>query len=172
MRKLTGAVTAVLVLAGAPAAFGQGTASDNSTAQATVLTAVTVTAQRDLDFGNVIPGTNKAVAITAGTSGQWLVQGSGGAEVDLSFPVLPTQLQDGGVNTMPIAFSSTDAGHNTTNDAVTATAFDPAAGSLANIGAAPAELWVWIGGTVQPAVGQAAGLYQATITMQASYTGN
>ncbi len=58
MRKLTGVLLAVALLAWAPAVLAQGSDSDGITAQANVLSAVDVTAQQNLDFGNVLPGTN------------------------------------------------------------------------------------------------------------------
>ncbi|MGD8396972.1 MAG: DUF4402 domain-containing protein [Candidatus Eiseniibacteriota bacterium] len=172
MRKLTGAVLVVAWALWAPSALAQGTASANINALAEVFAAVNVTAEQDLDFGNVIPGTDKSVDITAATAGRWLVQGSDDAEVTLSFPSLPSSLVDVGSNTLPIVYGATDAGFNTTNAPGTATTFDPASGATANIGNTPAELYVWIGGTVQPGSGQPAGNYAGTITLQATYTGN
>lgn len=144
--------------------------SADITAQANVLTPLTVTGQANLDFGNVFPGVNKTVAITDATAGRWLVQGEGGAEVTLAF-TLPANLSDG-ANTLPISFGAGSAGYNTTNNPGAATTFDPAAGATANLGVAPAELYVWIGGTVTPAVSQPAGLYTGTITLTVNYTGN
>jgi len=171
MRKLTGALLAVVVLAWAPAALAQGSASANINATATVLNAVSVTAQQDLDFGNVIPGTNKSVAITSVNAGRWMVQGTAGAEVGITFPALPMSLSDGS-NALALVYSGTDAGHNVVNNASTATTFDPLPGTTANIGVSPAELHVWIGGTVVPTAMQPSGIYTGTITMQATYTGN
>ena len=172
MRKVTGVLLAVALLAWAPAALAQGSSSANINAQAVVLNAVSVTAQSDLDFGNVIPGTNKAVAITSASAGRWIVQGSGGAEVGLSFPALPISLSDGASNTLPLVFTPTDAAYNPVLNPGGAQTFDPSTGTSANIGASPAELYVWIGGTVVPAPAQASGTYTGTITMQATYTGN
>jgi hypothetical protein len=162
----------VVVLAWAPSAFAQGTASANITAEATVLASVAVANQRDLQFGNVIPGTDKSVTLTDATSGRWLVTGGANAEVTLTFTSLPGVLNDGGSNDLPIVYAVTDAGHNTTNDPGTASVFNPAAGSTANIGDPVAELYVWIGGTVVPDPAQAPGLYTGTITLEATYTGN
>lgn len=148
--------------------FAQNTG--NITAQANVVTPITVTPQINLDFGNVFPGVAKTVPRTAATAGRWRASGFGGAQVTLSF-TLPTNLTSG-ANTLPISFGAGTAGRNTVLDAATATAFDPAAGATANLAAAPAsELFVWIGGTVTPTVAQPAGLYTGTITLTVSYTG-
>jgi hypothetical protein len=171
MKKLIGSIFVLAILVQAPAAFAQGSASGNILAQANVLTPVTVTPQQDLDFGNVIPGTNKSVAITGTTAGRWLVQGTAGAEVDIDFTALPGNLTSG-VNNLPIVYGATDAGHNGPNNPATATTFNPATGTLANISNPAATLFVWIGGTVQPAAAQASGLYTGTVTLTATYTGN
>jgi hypothetical protein len=76
------------------------------------------------------------------------------------------------VNTLPIVYGATAAGHNTTNNPAGATTFDPSAGATTLIGSPVATLFVWIGGTVQPAGAQASGLYTGTVTLQATYTGN
>lgn len=176
MRKITLAGLAIATLAAAalgwaPASLAQGSASGNITARASVLTPVTVTPQQDLDFGNVIPGADKTVAITTATAGRWLVQGTAGAEVSLAMTALPTSLTSD-ANTLPIVYGATAAGHNATNDPGGAATFDPAVGATANIGSPVATLFVWIGGTVQPAAAQASGLYTGTITLQTTYTGN
>ncbi len=170
MRKFVPVLLALAVMAWAPSALAQSTASADITARATVLGPITVTNQADLEFGNVIPGVAKSVAISGTTSGRWLVAGNAGAEVNLDFTALPNNLT--GPATMSITYAANDAGHNVTNNAAGAVPFDPAGTALANIGNAPAELYVWIGGTVNPVAGQAAGLYTGTITLQAAYTGN
>lgn len=171
MQKLALVLLAAALLAWAPAAMAQGTASGDILATANVMTAVLVTPEQDLDFGNVIPGTPKSVAITGATAGRWLVQGSAGAEVDLDFTALPATLASG-ANTMPIVYGAADAGHNTTNNPGGATTFDPAGTELANLGNPLPDLYVWIGGQVQPGAAQVAGLYTGTITLTATYTGN
>ena len=171
MKKLIGSIFVLALLAQAPSALAQGSASGNILARANVLTPVTVTPQQDLDFGNVIPGTNKTVAITGTTAGRFLVQGTAGSEVQIAFTALPGNLASGG-NNLPIVYGATAAGHNGTNNPATATTFNPATGALANIANPAATLFVWLGGTVQPAAAQASGLYTATVTMTATYTGN
>jgi hypothetical protein len=145
----------IAVLSQAPAAFAQGSASGSITAQAFVLTPVSVTPEQDLDFGNVIPGTNKSVQITGATAGRWLVEGTGGAEVDLDFTALPATLSNG-PDALAIFYSNVDAGHNTVNVPGGATVFDPAVGTTTDIGAPGGDLYVWIGGTVVPAGAQPA----------------
>jgi len=171
MQKLAVVLIAVALLAYAPAAMAQGTASGDILAQANVMTPIQVAAEQDLLFGNVIPGSNKSIAVDNPSAGRWLVQGTAGAEVDLDFTTLPVALTSG-ANSMPIVYGATDAGHHTSNDPFSAVLFDPAVSALANIGSPAATLYVWVGGTVQPVLAQAAGLYTGTITLTATYTGN
>lgn len=128
---------------------------------------VTVTAQRNLDFADVFPGVNVAITITDLTSGKYLVTGDAGVDVDLTFPALPATLSDGG-NTIPIVYAATDAAYHTSDDPGSATTFDPAVGATATL-SGTGELYVWIGGTVQPLESAIAGSYSGTITMDAVY---
>ena len=170
MRTVSGGIGLALVFMVAAVAQAQ---PNSATIQATanVLTPLSVTAGDNLAFGDVFPGVNASVAITdVGTAGSWSVAGVTLAEVTLSL-ALPASLASGG-NTMPIVFGATDAGYSTSNDATTASTFDPAAGATANLsGAATGVLYVWIGGTVQPATNQTAGAYSAGITLTVDYTG-
>lgn len=139
-------------------------------ANATVLQPVTVTAGQDLDFGNVFPGVNKTLAPDAPTAGRWDVTGSSGAEIALALTT-PANLSDG-TNNLAIVFGAGSAGYATTSVAPTTT-FDPAAGATASLsGALPGELYVWIGGTVQPTADQPSGVYTGTVTLTVNYTGN
>jgi hypothetical protein len=169
-RTVSGGIGLALVLMVATAAQAQ---PNSATIQVTanVLTPLTVTAGGNLVFGDVFPGVNKSVAITdAGAAGSWSVAGVTSSEVTLTF-TLPASLASGG-NTMPIVFGATDAGYNTTAAAGGATTFDPAGGATTDLSAdATGVLYLWIGGTVQPAANQAAGGYSAGITLTVDYTG-
>jgi hypothetical protein len=159
----------VALLGAAPSALA---VSDDITATADVQTPLTVTGTADLDFGTVFPGVNKAVAYTdAANAGQWDIDGEPAAEVTLSFTALPANLVSG-PNTMPIVYGAADAAHNTTDAPGAATSFDPAVGATTDLHAVSGELYVWIGGTVQPPETQPAGVYTETITLDVAYTGN
>lgn len=168
MRKILGiAVTLGLVLGAASALAVTG----DIQATANVLTPLSVTNNlRDLEFGDVFPGLSKSIAYDAATSGKWRVDGELGKEVDITF-ALPANLVSGG-NSLPIAFGANDAAWSTVDVVGGATTFDPAAGATEFLDAASGEMYVWIGGTVNPAPTQAGGFYQATITMDVVYTGN
>ena len=92
MKRLAMALVGFALLATTPAVQAN---SDDITAQATVLTTLSITGVRDLDLGSVYPGVNKSVAYTDVTAGKWMIAGETGAEVVLDFTTLPTQLMSG-----------------------------------------------------------------------------
>jgi hypothetical protein len=73
---------------------------------------------------------------------------------------------------MPISFAATDAAWNTADAVGAAAVFDPAVGTTQFLAAVGGTMYAWIGGTVAPTGTQAAGVYQATITLDVVYTGN
>ena len=154
------AALAILLLMGTPAG-----SQANSTPPRRA--AVSVTALRNLDFQDVLPGVNQSIGIAEATSGKWRIQGDASTSVAFSFPGLPATLTDG-VNTIPIVYSATDAAYHTSDDPASATTFDPSVGASALLSAA-GELYVWIGGTVQPSEVAIAGSYNATITLDSDY---
>ncbi len=167
MKKL--AVLAVIAAMVLPTAAFAVTGTIQATAN--VLTPLSVSTDlRALDFGDVFPGVNKSIAIADATSGKWQITGATSAEVQMSF-TLPVNLING-VNTLPISFNATDAAYYTADAVGFAVAFDPAAGSTDNLNGASGEGFVWLGGTVAPAVNQVAGSYAATVSLDVVYTGN
>lgn len=137
-------------------------------AQATVQTPLTVTGVNNLDFGNVFPGVNPTVLLTDAGAGHFQIVGVLNAEVDVSFSSLPATLISG-VNSIAISYTG---GWNTSANPAGATAFTPASGLTDRLDAATGEMHVYLGGTLTVPANQAAGLYQATITLDAAYTGN
>ncbi len=107
------------------------TASINATAR--VLAPIAVGTTEDLRFGDVLQGANKVVAASDAASGQFEFSGSTSAEVDMVL-TLPTDLDDGGGNLMPINTWSGLRGVNATRGA--GTAFTPTDGAsiLDNLG--------------------------------------
>jgi hypothetical protein len=156
----------VLALAAPSAVSAQQSAS--ILAQATVQTPLTVTGVSNLNFGNVFPGVNPTVVLTDAGAGHFQVVGVLNAEVDVSFSSLPATLISG-VNNMAITYTG---GWNTAANPGAATAFVPSGGLTELLDAATGELHVYLGGTLTVPANQAAGLYQATITLDAAYTGN
>ena len=167
MRKLTitAAVAAILALPGLVSAQ----ASASVLAQATVLAPISAAGEQDLEFGDVVPGFATTVLPGALSAGRFQVTGAGVLEVALDFD-LPTELDHTSTtSTLPVAFGAGSAGFGATSDAASAT-FDPSASQPANLSAG--ALFVFIGGTVTPAVAQEAGVYTGTITLDVAYTGS
>ena len=139
--------------------------SANIQATATVLSAITVAAGNNLQFGNVTPGVNKTIAIADAGAGRFDVTKAANEGVTLAF-TLPTNLTSGG-NNLPIG--SWTGGWNTSATPAGATAFTPSAGGTNTTQTAGTGIFVYVGATVTPAAAQAAGSYTGTVTMSAVY---
>ena len=165
---VTLALAAILPIGGA------AQASTSITADAVVVTSgMTITTIRDLTFGSVIKGVATTVLPTAVSAGAWQVSGSANAFVVISFtlPTTLTNIQALPGSTMPIAFNATSARWNrATNNAAAGTAFDPSAGAVGRFGPPPnPNMYVWIGGTVNPALTAKPGIYQGNVIISLIY---
>ncbi len=168
--KTISTLMAVALAAGVVTTVEAQTASINATAR--VLAPIAVGTTEDLRFGDVLQGINKVVAASDAASGQFEFSGSTGAEVDLVL-TLPTDLDDGGGNLMPINTWSGLRGVNATRGA--GTAFVPTDGVsiLDNLGGAAGDFYrIFVGATVVPGGAQTPGNYTASIDLQVTYTGN
>jgi len=165
MRTVTRLTLAVVALVVTSTVAQAQTNNASITATASVQTPINVVGAQQLNFGNVFPGVNKAVAATdLANGGRFDVTGQGSTPVTLSF-TLPATLSSGG-NTMPIgSFSGVHALVNTQAGGL---AFTPSAGATTNLSAG-GLLFVWLGAQVQPATNQAAGTYTASVTMTVVY---
>src|SRR6266480_4399206 len=143
-------------------------------ADAVVVTVgMTIATLRDLHFGTVIKGFPTAVLPTAATAGAWQVTGSANAFVIISF-TLPTQLTNIQAlpgSTMPITFSGVSAiWRRATNNPVGGTIFNPATGAVGRFGPPPnPNMYIWLGGTVNPAAAAKPGIYQGTVVVSLIY---
>ena len=152
-----------LVVGSATIAAAQSN-SGSITATAVVQQPISVTGAVNLSFGNVFPGVPATVALTDPGAGRYDVLGQASTPVTLSFTAVPANLAFG-INNLPVSFT---AGHNTANDATSASGFSVASGASTALSAG-GTLFVFLGGTVTPAVNQAAGTYTGTVTLQVSY---
>lgn len=159
-----------LALAGRLPAQSAGSISADAVV---VTTGMTLVAVRDLDFGSVVKGIATTVAPTAGTAGSWQVSGNANAFVVISFtlPTLLTNIQALPGSTMPISFDATSARWNrANNNAATGTPFDPGAGVVGRLGPPPnPTLYIWLGGTVNPALTAKPGIYRANVVVSLIY---
>jgi hypothetical protein len=155
------------------AAAAQG-GSGTVAADAVVVTqGMTFTSLRDLDFGTVTKGLATTVQPVDATAGAWEITGGGNAFVTIAFtlPTLLTNVQALPGSTMPISFGLTSARwRRANNNPAGATPFNPAIGTVGRFGPAPnPTLYIWIGGTVNPALTAKPGIYRGNIILSLTY---
>jgi len=149
-------------------------AGSSVSADAVVVTVgMTISTLRDLNFGTVIKGVPTTILPTAANAGEWQVSGSANAFIVISF-TLPTQLTNIQAlpgSTMPISFSAVAAvWRRATNNPVGGTIFNPATGAVGRFGPAPnPTMYVWLGGTVNPALTAKPGIYQGNVIVSLIY---
>jgi hypothetical protein len=155
----------------------------NGQATANVLTVLAVTADSDLNFGDVLQGVSKAADKTVvGEAGVFNITGSAGNEVSM-YMQLPDyiSLADGS-DRMVVSFGATDADIDFTDAATpaahTASAVvdqDPhnlPATAINNAAAPDNNIKIFLGGMVYPTVDQTAGAYSGDIILTVAYTGS
>jgi len=148
--------------------------SGSVSADAVVVTVgMTIATMSDLNFGTVIKGVATTVAPAAGNAGEWQVSGSANAFVIISF-TLPTQLTNVQAlpgSTMPISFNATSAiWRRSTNNPAGGNVFNPAVGAVGRLGPPPNfAMYVWLGGTVNPAPTAKPGIYQGNVVVSLIY---
>ena len=165
-----------LLLAACVGLTGRAAAQAGSSvsADAVVVTVgMTIATLRDLNFGTVIKGVATTLQPTAASAGAWQVTGSANAFVTVSF-TLPTQLTNIQAlpgSTMPISFNATAARWNrANNNAAAGTPFNPATGAVGRFGpTANPNMYIWLGGTVNPAAAAKPGIYQGNVVVSLIY---
>ena len=171
VRSLT--LVAAMVFAGITGTTGIAEAqlnSDVANVTAVVQQPITVTAQQDLDFGDVFPGVNKTIDATDATAARFDIVGQNSAQVHLTF-TLPTELTNttsGGSETMPLGTTWTGI-TNTTASQSGGTNFTPSASPTTSTLSSTGALYVYVGGSVEPDAGQVAGTYTGTLTLTVVY---
>ena len=125
---------------------------------------------RDLVAGTVIPGVPLVITPSDPTrSGQLSVTGIKGAQVQCSF-TLPAALVGPAGASMPIAFDAGSAATTLTGTTADLVARDPRT-SFTSFLSDKGRLFVYIGGTLQPASGQRPGAYATPLSLTCAYTG-
>jgi hypothetical protein len=127
---------------------------------------VLVVAERDLDFGMLTAGITTAILPTdLVRSAQLRIEGRGTYQVSFQ---LPPALSTSSGEQIPLMFAPTDGQvalrHRTF-------VFDPNSMNSFRINSADGEARINLGGRAQPAPGQTAGVYSATIVMMVVQTG-
>ncbi|MBD3331465.1 hypothetical protein GF356_01340 [candidate division GN15 bacterium] len=171
-------VIVVVVMTAAPASFAQGTT--NAQATATVLTALSVTVNNNLVFGNVLQGVPKEIGPDDNDStAQFVVTGQASASVSMVL-TLPSYLSHtASGDQMMLVFASDQAVVDT--NATTPASVTSGDGWLAqNPYSLPAgavigsggQTNVYLGGKVIPEPNQEPGTYEANIILSVSYLGS
>ena len=164
---------AAIVLAFPTRAIAQGGSGTFSADAVVVTVGMTIATIQDLSFGTVLRGVATTVAPAAATAGQWQITGNPNAFVTIAFtlPTVLTNIQALPGSTMPISFGLTSAlWRRANNNPAGATAFSPALGTLGRFGPpANPTVYIWIGGTVNPAPTAKPGIYQGTIILSLTY---
>lgn len=138
-----------------------------------VTTGMTIATMRDLNFGTVIKGVATTVTPAAANAGEWQVSGSANAFVVISFtlPTTLTNIQALPGSTMPISFNATSAiWRRSTNNPAGGNVFNPAVGDVGRLGPPPNfNMYIWLGGTVNPAPTAKPGIYQGNVVVSLIY---
>jgi hypothetical protein len=169
------------LVASATGAMAQSSATGTGTATANVIRPITITAARDLAFGNVAPGAAVGTLVVAGTaagaqsvtggvtqpgsqkgtvtSAQFTVAGEGSFTYTLTIPVAPVTISDGAPtpNTMTVGTFTAD---------VSTVA---GSGLLSGAAGAAGSQTVSVGGTLNVGANQAAGSYTGSFSVTVAY---
>lgn len=130
-----------------------------------------VSERQPLDFEDVVAGIESKVSrLDPRRSGAVQIRGARDTEVQVAF-ALPRALAGPGGELLPIAFGPDAAGFGALPRPDQARGFDPEAPHLDRLGG-NGRAFVFLGGTVSPALGQRAGLYWTTVTVTVAYVGN
>ena len=131
-----------------------------------------VVVNQDLVFGYVYPGVPKEIdKTTAGSAAEFLITGTAGDEVSISF-TLPSYMSQSGY-TMQILFPQTgcamDSSGTPDQSSPPQDDLDPYDVITYRLGSS--GLTVWLGGKVIPKLAQPPGDYTADIVLTVAYTG-
>lgn len=137
---------------------------------------LSVASTNTLNFGILIPGTPTTLNARASVNaGKFDIRGARRAEFTLTL-TLPTVLRVGtGPLTLPITFdgaSGCSAQRDNQNSCSTYNPTTVLTARIRNQAAPDNTFFVWLGGTVNPAIGQSPGVYTAVISALVQYTGN
>jgi hypothetical protein len=128
----------------------------------------TVTGRGDLDFEDVVAGVPAAITRKdRHRAGAWWIRGTANVDVLLSLALPPSLSGPAGAQ-LPIAFGSDDAGFSWQQRPDLATGFNPHVPRVERLGS-NGHGWVFLGGTVQPGLGQRAGAYLGTVVLTVAY---
>ena len=129
--------------------------------------AAQVSRVRDLSFGTVITGTTTSIAVTSSGAAMWQIHVSLLSTLGSFTLSLPTTLtRNGGGGSMPLTFCSTCARYRVNNSSVSgATTFNPSTTVTFSLLGLGSDVYVWLGGAVNPPLNQPGGTYSGTMVI-------
>lgn len=125
--------------------------------------AQTVTPQRDLTFGTMLPGVNRTIATTSAQAGKFYISAKASKPFNITFNISDYLTSPG--YTLPVIYTASVNASVTDTDP--ATSFNPKTGTQYTSNRA----YVRIGGTLMPSSSQHSGSYSATIIIIVQYVG-
>jgi hypothetical protein len=130
---------------------------------------IQVTGIQGVSFGGMVPGISKAVSRTdALNAARFDIKGAGsGRTVQLQFS-LPAALTGPGGASLPLSYTSGDAGFSAQQSIGNQTGFDPRTAFIATLSASGRGS-VFLGCRASPAANQPSGSYSATLTLTVAY---
>jgi hypothetical protein len=168
----------LVVLVGGPSTIN-AEAVVVGTATATILAALTVTADQSLIFGtDVLQGVPRTIANNVNASSAiFRIAGNGGSDVWASL-TLPTYMSHttSSSDRMDIYFSATDGAYDLTDGGAalpadgTSTNYNPWTSTSQTLSLG-GDMAIFLGGTIRPKVNQTAGAYSADIILTVAYIG-
>lgn len=124
-----------------------------------------VTTLGNLTFGQVITGTTTSVLPTSASAASWRIHGSIGVAGIITITLPSTLARAGGGTGMPVSFCTTCAVYRINNSNVSGgTTFNPNALLILTI-TVLSDLYIWLGGAVNPPAAQAPGSYSGSVVI-------
>ena len=134
-----------------------------------------VIGEHNLEFGTVFPGVDKTVDKSSpGFAGEFSVQGNNLAEVTIDFALPDSIMHEDSAAYMRITFVDPDASYDDGTgggQAAPSGTINPLGPSTQDLGPG-GQMWLWIGGRVEPGITQTGGDYSGDITLTVAYTGS
>lgn len=161
-----------------PALMAQSSDNGTISVTGTVIEALNVEGEEDLVFGNIVSGEDKTVAVNGNVTegsviddteqaGRFRIGGPSGFSILLEFTTLPSAMDGIGEasgNSLPVSYVSV---FNTESNTDGATPLSVTEGTETTL--VGGELFVFLGGTVSPALEQTTGDYETQVTLTATF---
>jgi len=168
-----GVICIILSILVIPGLHAQESATIQATA--TVIPALVVIGEHNLEFATVFPGVDKTVDKSSpGFAGEFSVQGNNLAEISIDFTLPDSIMHEDSTAYMRIRFVDTDASYDDGTgggQAAPSGVINPLGPSTQDLGPG-GQMWLWIGGRVEPGITQTGGDYSGDITLTVAYTGS